>query len=798
MTDRSDKNIPLAQALALVLLAAFLPITKAADPAETKPVPVKASGAKASSSLDGKYTPAKAIDGEVSDASRWVSGKNDAKPALEITLPSVQKLGGIHLHSGFGKIDAVEDFSVEFWKDGKWVEIPSATVSGNKATAVSVPFDQTVDVITDRIRILVAKSPKGAARIKEVVIWPFSSSMPPISGGAHGAPKEEPGDHSAIPEIYLNQSGFNLGEPKWFTAPTLPDGTKFIVRPAKGGAELYSGESKANKGDFTSFNPDDTQEFVVEAGGITSVPFRIGNWWLERVTYQNMVNFMIDSRHHVGNERAKCTGSFGWRDDHHFGWELTTLVPQFISNPSAYERMPRQVKYEKPSDTRLWGALEPPLENAPDIVKLIHWGADVIVTQGATHEMMKSQLAYFLYAWPVLKKYLPEQNYRAVRDFAFRTWAQSSVDRKYPYDESKDHNLLAVKTKVGPTKGSFPPGFSVEPNVLMYEVAKREKMPDAEKFINAAKAQADWMIKNLDWATPQVTKGQRMSEFVTITGLATLQRLYPDKAPAGLLNKINDWAKVMIRRSANMWDFRKLDDGEKWTPMEAHPQKWNEPGNVVGLPAALLAAKQVIADPATKRRLDEIAWAHFDAMLGRNPTGRTFSYRSPKEIEGVEHGWFTFCPGGIGRLAKARFVIDGSPKDFHYPYHPEVGNKGYTEGWIQFNTPFNESMAYLAYDRTKLTLSKEGEDLVIRLEAPINFDYSKVETATVTVTSGNGQGKEVTVTEESPNSRFFTGRIKLRQGSSSGDNGSIAVPAGASVEAAYGFGFLGHKATLKP
>ncbi len=782
-------------------LIALLPVTlRAADPG-AQPSPVKASGAKASSSLDGKCTPEKATDGTISDSSRWVSGKEDANPWIEISLPSVQKLGGIHLYSGFKEKDAVEDFSVQFWKDGKWQEIPSAVVSGNKATAVSVPFDQTVDVVTDKIRILVTKSPKGPARIKEVVIWPFSSSMPSISGSASGggtspSSPSSPADAS-IPEIYLNQSGFNLGEPKRFTAPTLSDGTKFIVRPAKGGAELYSGVITGNKGDFSAFNPDDTQEFVVEAGGITSEPFRIGHWWLERVTYQNMVNFMIDSRHRVGNEWVKCTGSFGWRDDHHFGWELTTLVPQYISNPSAYERMPHQVKYRASSDPKLWGTLEPPSENAPDIVKLIQWGADVIVSQKLTHEMMKSQLAYFLYAWPVLKQYLPEQNYRAVRDFAFGTWSQSTIDIKYPYDESTDHNLLAVKTKIGTTKGSFPPGFSVEPNVLMYEVAKREKMPDAEKFINAAKAQAEWMIKNLDWSDPRVTKGQRMSEFLTITGLATFQRLYPDKAPAGLLAKINDWANVMIRRSNNMWDFRKLDDGEKWTPMEAHPQKWNEAGNVVGLPAALLAAKQVVTDPAMKKRLDEIAWAHFDDMMGRNPLGRCFSYRSPNEIEGVKHGWVTFCAGGIGRLSKVRFVIDGSPKDFHYPYHPELWEKGYTEGWIQFNTPFNESMAYLAYDRTKLTLSKEGEDLVIRLEAPINFDYSKVETATVTVTSSNGQSREVTVTEESPNSRFFTGRIKLSQGSSSG-GAAITVPAGGSVEVSYGFGFLGHKATLKP
>ena len=98
---------------------------------------------------------------------------------------------------------------------------------------------------------------------------------------------------------------------------------------------------------------------MVEAGGLISVPFRIGPWWLERVTYQGAVDFMIDSRHYVGNDRANCKGSFGWRDDHHFGWELHTLVPQYISNPSAYERMPRQVKYEKPKDAKLWGALEP-------------------------------------------------------------------------------------------------------------------------------------------------------------------------------------------------------------------------------------------------------------------------------------------------------------------------------------------------------------------------------------------------------------------------------------------------------
>jgi hypothetical protein len=472
-------------------------------------------------------------------------------------------------------------------------------------------------------------------------------------------------------------------------------------------------------------------------------------------------------------------------------------VPQYLSNPSAYERMPRQVKYEKPSKEKAWGALEPYNENAPDIVKLIHWGADVIVTQGCTQEMLKAQLPYFLYAWPVLKKWLPEQNYRAVRDYAFAHWTDEKSDRKYPYDESDGHNLLALKTKVGSTKGGLPPGFSIEPNLLMYEVAKREGRADAEKYLKAACAQAEWMVKKLDWNEPLNTKGQRMSEFITMTGLAHLLRVYPKQAPAGLQTKIDEWAKVIVRRSDNLWDFRKLDAGDKWTPMGDKPQKWNEPGNVVGLPAALLAAEPFITDSATKKRLGELVWSHVDNMFGRNPCGRHFSFDAPREVEGVERGWYKFLPGGIGQLADARFVIDGSPKDGHYPYHPEKGDFGWTEGWIQFNTPFNLSLAYLAFSETKLTLSRDGDELVVRLEAPLNFDYAKVETGSVEVTAPNGERETVTVTEDGVNSRAFTGRIKFQSGKVAAGDGTLQAAPGATVEAAYGFGYLGHQAALK-
>lgn len=750
--------------------------------------PLKIRSATASSETpDGPA--GRAIDGGLADASRWVGGASAAPSWLELDLGSEHELAGVHLFTGFGRRDPIRDFKIQFRSAGVWRDIPSAVFTNNASTALAIPFDATLDVRTDRLRLWITGSPGNTARVKEILVWPGSAgNVPPLAAGA------PPPD---IAPIYLNQSGFNHGKPKRFTAPALADGTAFTVRSAKGGAPLFKGAILGHKGDFSAFDPAGGGEYVVEAGGLVSAPFRIGTWWLERVTYQNAVNFMIDARHHTGNVRDPCIGSYGWRDDHHFGWELHTLVAQWISNPSAYERMPRQIRYEKSADPRLWGKLDPYPDDAPDIVKLIHWGADVIVTREATHEMLKSQLAYFLYAWPVLKRWLPEQNHAVVRDFAFRHWASPVADHAYRYDESPEHDLLAVKIRTGTTKGAYPPGFSIQPNLLMYEVAKRGNRPDAPVYLKAASDQAAWIVKNLDWNDPLATKGQRMSEFITVTGLVHLLREYPDASPPGLSSKIDGWAQVAIRRSENLWDFRKLDDAGQWTPMGEKPQMWNEAGNVAGFPAPLLAAREVIKDASVRNRLEQLAWSHFDNMFGRNPTGRHFSYDAPREIEGVEHGWFSFYPGGIGRLADARFVIDGSPKNAHYPWHPEKGNIGWTEGWVQFNTAFNASLAYLAWSDTTIELARDRGGLCVRLRAPLNFDESIVENGRVLIESANGDTETLMITEESADPRFLSGSLPVRPSSAArpGD-GVLQHPAGTTVRASYGFGYLGRRATL--
>ncbi len=93
--------------------------------------------------------------------------------------------------------------------------------------------------------------------------------------------------------------------------------------------------------------------------------------------------------------------------------------------------MPKKIGYEAiPGKI---GAHEPYDKNAPDIVKLIHFGADIIVTQKVGHELMKEQLAFFLYAWPHIKQWLPEQNYKAVSDFAFAQWSVTTIKMKFPY-----------------------------------------------------------------------------------------------------------------------------------------------------------------------------------------------------------------------------------------------------------------------------------------------------------------------------------------------------------------------------
>jgi len=697
------------------------------------------------------------IDGVLSEQSQWKSAA-EKQPWIVLSFSEKVTLGGIHIYFGNPSNKAVEEFKVEFARNGKWELIPSAVITGNKFNAVAIAFDATVDVITDSLRLTFTKTKSENVFVSELCVWPvIKLGIPPLGTEVTGYVGHK---EAYVPKIYINQSGFNIGKPKRFTAPLIDDGVEFKIIEVGQNEALFKGKIQKNIGDFTAFEPVSNKEYVIVADTFKSFPFRIGQWWIERVTYQNAMNFMIDSRHYVGNYTKKCSGTYSWRDDSHFGWELHTLVPQFLSHPEAYLRMPKQVKYQTPTDTTLWGKMKPYDESAPDIVKLIHWGADVIVSQKLTHEHFKGQLAYFLYAWPSIKQWLPQQNYDVVKDFALKIWQLDTLDQKYAYNESVGHNMLALKTKVGSTKGALPPGASIIPNLMMYEVAKRDKMKDADVYFKAAYNQVEWMVQKLDWNDPMTTKGQRMSEFITMTSLAFMLKQYPERAPAGLKSKMDAWADVVIRRSDNMWDFRKLDDKDQWCPTGTSPQHWNEVGNIVGFPAAVLSMIEFVDDKSKADRLMQIAFAQLDNSFGRNPCGRHCSFDAVAEVEGVDLGWYHQHPGGIGQLENARFVLEGSPKNAHYPYHPERGDIGWTEGWVSFNVAYNLTLTYMAAYDTEFSTQKEGKYTVVRLKVPLNFDYNKVETLSVDLTDKKGKITKLTLVEETPNSAFFSTKLK--------------------------------------
>lgn len=746
------------------------------------PVPVlDGAVVTASSVLHDSNGPKKAVDGDLSDTSRWLTADVPGPHWLRLDLPEVRPMAGYAIYSGGENADPVAAFYLEEWSGTQWELIPSSQVTGNTAPIVVLPFDQQVS--TSALRLVLPAD--GILPVREIVVW-RPGETPPDDGST------EPPVDPVEPVIFVNQSGYNLGAPKRFTAIGLGDTTDFTLLTADDGTPVFRGQLQGQAGDFSAFNPRTEREFIIRIGGTTSDPFRIGPWWLERVTCQNSIDFMVAARNYVGNVTTPARSSYAWRDDHHFAYSLSTLVNQYLAHPALYERMPLQITYATPRDNA-WGALEPYAADAPDIVKMIHWGADVIVTQGLIHEMLKSELAYFLYAWPWIQSWLPAQNYQTVKQFVLDHWSDTTDDRTYPYDESpaNGHNLLEIKTKVGSTKGAYPPGFSVLPNTLMAIVLDRESDTRAETFRTAARAQVAWIVDNLDVTDPQATKGQRMSENLLMIGLASFARLDPQGIPEGFGDFITAWSTVAVQRSANLWDFRKLTSGDVWvTFIDGVATAWNEPGNLAGFPAAALEAAELVGDPALRQRLEQLAWAAIENMFGRNPVGRHFSYDAPREIEGVERGWFSFYRGGIGQLAEVPFVLDGGPKNEHYPYHPELGNIGWTEGWVSFNTAYNRTLAVMAFHYGAVELEQRGDLLAIRLRAPLNFDYAADEPVILTITTSQGDAETVLLREPDPYALFLEGHLPIQSSTArlSFDGNLQALP-GESLRASYGLGY---------
>lgn len=607
--------------------------------------------------------------------------------------------------------------------------------------------------------------------------------------------------------VLVNQSGYNSGESKRFTAPLAAEGTPFELVSALPEAVVLSGTVSDGVGDFSVHQPTENGNYFIRMGSEHSHIFGIGPNWMERVSYRRMIQFFIDSRSGYGDattwdlENGPFVTGIGWRDSHQFSFELRTLLQWYAANPDAFgiDRMPVEGTYP--------GLRHTLPEDTPEIVRLIHWGVDIYLRGEVNHTLLKEELAYFVYYYPLLSQWIPEELHQEAEDVLFSEWGNPARDRWNWHDVSHSADLFQTYTVMGGTKGPLPPGHSIIPNLLMADVAVRENRSNSQAFLTAARNQVQWIVDNLDPADPMVTKGQRMSEHILVPSLVEFVQRDGDGPVTGVTEWVRDWADTMVARSDNFWDFRRFSDAE-WTPGGWSQGYWNEPGNVAGLPASLYAAIDLLDDDAVIQRLRVIAVSHLDHVFGRNPFNRHFSFRAAQPthgFEGVERGWFSQHSGGYGDLGDVRGVLDASPKHPAYPYDPGA-HPGYVEGWVAFNTAWNAAMTWAARDRTRLEfIGPDGQPagtpvgadgfLRLRLRAPLNFDADRYETATVTLASDSGDREELTLIETRPGSSVFTGAFRMESVAVALGDQTLQAAPGESVTAAYGHDVFATTAT---
>jgi hypothetical protein len=685
---------------------------------------------------------------------------------------------------------------------GEWFQLELTRANG--ILAVRVNSELVASVATDAAGGTIALGAYrvdarfGGIGVEELDAAP--TDHPTTAAGCSWTPSTGAG---AAQPVIINQTGYDLGGPKRFTAPHALDGETFEVVDAEG-AVAYSGTVAGQVGDFSGFDPASTGPFRIlmhgSAGEGESYEFGIGANWTERVSYRNAVAFMTDVRCFYGELSGRalngtdpeCMRGLGWRDSHQMSFELPALVDLYLANPSAIEaiRMPDAV-YE--------GLEYPTTENAPEIARLIAWGAEIYLRGAYDNTLMKEQLASFLWAYPELSEWIPEQLYTDVRDYLFPIWTKASYSR-YQWHDYTAHtaDLTQVYTQLGTGKGDFPVGHSIIPNLRMWQVAEREGRADAATYRDAAIAQAAWIVDNVDVTDPLVTKGQRQGEYHLMTSLATLGAMLPaGMHPVALDAFAQHWADVAIERSANMWDFHRYSD-DRWTIPSftggGSGEDPNESGNLLGFPAAALAASTLIADETTNARLAEIAQAQIDNIFGRNPTGRAAQYRitDPElAFEGLDLGWFSEYQGGYGLLQGSHGVFDGSPKNGHYPFNPGVANIGHTEGWVTFTTAWLESLAWRACTSTEVslevaTVAADGS-VDVTLRAPLNMDAAGGNTAEVRVSVNGAEATTLTVTQTGVNALDYTAQL---------DVASLGAAEGDTVAVSYGLGSFTRSASF--
>jgi hypothetical protein len=570
--------------------------------AAEKIIPVRCEA----SSEDKESVLSSVFDGRLNQQG-WIGAISMEPQWLIVYFSKPETVRAMDIYSGTKNIDAIENFTVQVPDNRGWKDLPGTRIFINQNKNLRISF--STPIVSEKFRILVDAPGSGKqARIREWTFWKSGDDELPLVRVL--SPRTFPPVNKPVFDlnsnlIFLNQSGFNTEWPKRFTAPLTPDGTKFsIIRRDDPTKVLFIGLIRQQIGDFSTFCPRDKDvQYIIkiEGGGLKqgiSDPFCIAPFWMQRVTLEPMMRFFVDDRSMLGT----IFGGFcvqPWRDSPAYAYSLPSLVHLFLSNPSFYLQQQVEMNwkndfarvFDHPADflfdhdwafevpgsqgseaagmydpvtvaERIRKEIPAPLgEKVPDIIQLIQWGAAWWLTQPAhsdhsnvplgIHAETISEFASFLYALPWMESYIQKEFSDRVAKYAFEQW--------------EPVGLLKIDKRPGHFKGHIAMGWTILPNLMMHEVAKRMGRGDAAKYLQAAVKQAEWITDSVDFNDPLLTKGLRMSEHKTMNGLVTLLRYYPEYAPKGLTEKVREWADIIISRSDNLWDFRKYDNGANWS-----------------------------------------------------------------------------------------------------------------------------------------------------------------------------------------------------------------------------------------
>ncbi len=713
----------------------------------------------------------------------------DANYAISVFVPA-EGLGNatytIQTLSGTWKITLDQSTATDNW-------VKLATVGAVEDTAITVTLSEVAGkVAADSLQIMATADPADE--------------------------QYDPDDVVEDDTVYVrvNQIGYDADKSKRATVVNVADNTDFTIKDATTNATLFTGKVMGQVADFTGFVPENRVTCYLECEGVQSYRFMVGKYVMQQASVYNALAFMEQSRADTFEMGAK---GYAWRDSHQFSFEMSSLVQQYMANPSLYDQMDYDVYLAAECEYE-----ELQVQDEPNIVWLMEFAAlryfDLAKTDGVKlHMLIKEQLAWFLYAYPFIEQYVPEEMYLKIRDLAIETWGETGCTLQYHQvdgtnywnvadaaNSKENHNLFALQNVVGGIKGQLPPGHAIAPNLMMYEVLTRDGIAGADAYLQAAIDNCEWVINEIDITDPAYAKGQRMSEHIVMENLAFFLEEYPDKAPAGLKQAITDWAEVMIARAENKWDMRMAsstgagDDFDAWTGA-AYASKsgqypnctMNEPGNMAGLQAALEAAARVLDDEAIVARLKALGIAAIDDMFGRNPLDRSYFNNTDymTEFAGADKGWFNKHGHGNGVLGEVPGRIDGAPKEDAYAGSSQCNvnaGAGYTEAWVAYNTAWNASLAYSAAADVDLSVEadtvKVGETVTLTLKAPLNMDPTKVESATVQVKNlTTGATSTLTLTECSADDYAFAAEVGVEN-------------ADDVLEISYGYGQFENAVTL--